>query len=221
MKLPERTINVIPLELTGRGRQAYDTMERDCLLQLTSSDAVAPNRAALVGKLLQLAGGAVYDENGVAQHIHDVKLDFLEELVASLNGVPLLVAYWFKHELDRIKARFPHAVELNDAPDTEARWNRGEIEMLLLHPMSGAHGLNLQFNDGHGFFFGPIHDLELWQQWNKRLHRPGRKSPVFIHVPIVQNTIEGAVLASLDPKAEGQDRLLQAVRIRIDQLGGA
>ena len=221
VQLPERTINVIPLELKGRGRQAYDAMERDSLLELTNSDAVAPNRAALVGKLLQLAGGAVYDEDHVAHHVHDVKLGFLEELVESLNGVPLLVAYWFKHELARIKARFPNAVELNDSPDTEARWNAGEIDMLLLHPQSGAHGLNLQFNDGHGCWFGPIHDLGLWLQWNKRLHRPGRTSPVFIHVPIVTNTIEGAVLASLDPKAEGQDRLLQAVRIRIDELKGA
>lgn len=221
LRLPERTFNIVPLELTGRGRQAYDAMERDALVQLEGSEAVAPNRAALVGKLLQIAGGACYDEAGVAHHIHDVKLDFMEELVESLNGAPLLVAYWFQHELSRIKARFPKAVELNDAPDTEARWNRGEIDMLLLHPQSGAHGLNLQFNDGHGCFFAPIHDLELWQQWNKRLHRPGRKSPVFIHVPIVQNTIEGAVLASLDPKAEGQDRLLQAVRIRIDELKGA
>ena len=225
VQLPERTINVVPLELTGAGRQAYDAMECDSLLQLTNEngatgDSVAPNRAALVGKLLQIAGGAVYDEDGVAHHIHDVKLDYLEELVESLNGAPLLVAYWFKHELNRIKARFPNAVELNDSPDTEARWNRGEIDMLLLHPQSGAHGLNLQFNDGHGCWFGPIHDLELWLQWNKRLHRPGRKSPVFIHVPIVTNTIEGAVLASLDPKNAGQDRLLQAVRIRIDELKG-
>jgi len=218
VQLPERTFNVVPLELTGAGRQAYNTMERDCLLQLESSDAVAVNRGVLVGKLLQIAAGSVYDEHGVAHHIHDVKLDFLEELVDSLNGAPLLVAYWFQHELERIRARFPNAVALDDSPDTEERWNNGEIEMLLLHPANGAHGLNLQFNDGHGVWFGPIHDLELWLQWNKRMHRPGRKSPVFIHVPIVQNTIEGAVLASLDPKNAGQDRLLQAVKLRIEEI---
>ena len=220
-ELPPRTFHNIDVELTGRGRQAYDIMERDSLLPLAGSDAVAPNRAALVGKLLQIAGGATYDENGEVQHIHDAKLDALEELVESMQGRPLLVAYWFKHELTRLKARFPAAVDLNDSDDTEDRWNRGEIEMLLIHPASGAHGLNLQFNDGFGVWYGPVHDLELYLQLNKRLHRPGRKTPVRIYHLLAENTIEGAVLASLDPKAEGQDRLLQAVRIRIDELKGA
>lgn len=222
-ELPPRTFHNIDVELTGRGRHAYDTMERDSLLQLTgengaTSDSVAPNRAALVGKLLQIASGAVYDENGEVQHIHDAKLDALEELVESMQGRPLLVSYWFKHELTRLKARFPNAVDLNDSDDTEDRWNRGEIEMMLIHPASGAHGLNLQFNEGYGVWLGPVHDLELYLQLNKRLHRPGRKTPVRIYHLLAENTIEGAVLASLDPKNQGQDRLLQAVRIRVEEL---
>lgn len=218
VQLPERTINVIPLKLDGKEREDYNQMARHHLLTVEGADITAGNAAVLVGKLLQLASGAVYDEYGRIRHIHDVKLNCLEEVVESINGAPLLVAYWFTHERARIKARFPQAVELGDYPDTEARWNRGDIQMLLLHPQGGAHGLNLQFNDGHGFWFCPIHDLELWQQWNKRLHRPGRKTPVFIHVPIIEGTIEEAVLESLGPKGEGQDRLLRAVRIEVEKL---
>lgn len=221
VQLPERTFNVIPLQLTGQAREAYRQMARHQLLTVGGSDITAGNSAVLVGKLLQMASGQVYDEDGQVQHIHDVKMECLEEVVESLDGTPLLVAYWFAHERDRIKARFPQAVELDDYPDTEARWNRGEIQMLLLHPQGGAHGLNLQFNDGHGYWYGPIHDLELWQQWNKRLHRSGRKTPVFIHVPIIEDTIEVAVLESLGPKGAGQDRLLNAVRIEVEKLCGA
>lgn len=218
VQLPERTINVIPLQLTGRAREAYRQMARHQLFTVDGADITAGNAAVLVGKLLQLASGAVYDEDGRVQRIHDVKMECLEEVIESLNGVPLLIGYWFAHERDRIKARFPQAVELNDYPDTEDRWNRGEIDLLMLHPQGGAHGLNLQFNDGQGFWFGPIHDYELWQQWNKRLHRPGRKTPVMIHVPIISDTIEREVLESLGPKGEGQDRLLRAVRIEVEKL---
>ena len=218
VQLPERTLNVIPLHMDDLSRARYLKMARDQIITLGGADVVAGNAAVLVGKLLQLASGAIYDEYGEVQHVHDVKLDCLEEVVEANPGVPLLVGYWFAHERDRIKARFPYAVDLDEYPDTEARWNRGEIDLLLLHPQGGAHGLNLQFNDGHGFWFGPIHNLELWQQWNKRLHRPGRKTPVFIHVPIVTDTIEVAVLASLDPKEAGQARLLRALRIEVEKI---
>ena len=217
ISLPERTFNRIVVPLAPGARQAYRTMERDSLLGLQGADAVAPNRAALVGKLLQCASGAVYDENKVAHTLHTAKLDALEEVVEAMNGAPLLVAYWFQHELDRIRERFPNAVDLNDSDDTEDRWNRGEIDMLLLNPACGAHGLNLQFNDGHGCWFSPIHDLELYLQWNKRLHRPGRKTPVVIHHLLAEDTIDEAVLDSLDPKYEGQDRLLRAVRLRLGE----
>lgn len=220
VQLPERTINPIAVPMPPAASRTYKRMERDMLVPLAGSDAVASNRATLVGKLLQMAGGNVYDEHGKAHQIHDAKLEALEEIVESLDGAPLLLAYWFEHEKAAIKARFPQAVEINDSDDTEARWNAGEIPILLLHPAEGAHGLNLQFNDGHGCWYGPIHDLELWLQWNKRLHRPGRKLPVRIYVLLAEDTIDRAVLEALDPKYEGQDRLLRAVRLRIDETKG-
>jgi hypothetical protein len=219
VQLPERTINPIEVPLPSQALAFYRELERHSLATLRGSDVVALSRAALVGKLLQVAGGATYDEHGQVQPVHDAKLDALEELVEASAGAPLLVAYWFRHELARIKARFPQAVEFDDYPDTEARWNRGEIDLLLLHPASGAHGLNLQYGDGQGVWFGPIHDLELWQQWNKRLHRPGRRTPVFVHVLLARDTIDRAVLDSLGPKGEGQDRLLRAVQLRLEELG--
>jgi hypothetical protein len=221
VSLPERTINPIHVPLPAEALATYRELERHALAEMEDGDVVALNRAVLVGKLLQVAGGAVYDENGRVRVVHDAKLDALEELIEASCGAPLLVAYWFKHDRDRIKARFTQACEFDDYPDTEARWNRGEIPLLLLHPASGAHGLNLQYNDGHGVWFGPIHDLELWLQWNKRLHRPGRRSPVFIHVLLAAGTIDAAVLESLGPKGEGQDRLLRAVRLRLEELGEA
>ena len=221
VSLPERTINSIRVPLPAAARAIYHELERHALAELEGGDVVALNRAVLVGKLLQVAGGAVYDEAGRVQAVHDAKLDALGELIEASCGAPLLLAYWFRHERDRIKARFPQACEFDDYPDTEARWNRGEIPLLLLHPASGAHGLNLQYGDGHGVWFGPIHDLELWQQWNKRLHRPGRRSPVFVHVLLADGTIDGAVLDALGPKGDGQDRLLRAVRLRLEELGGA
>ncbi len=218
VQLPERTFLYPRLQLDAATRRTYTRMARECVVTLADGQVTAANGAVLVGKLLQLASGAIFDEDGRTLHVHDVKLDYLSEVVEASPGVPLLVGYWFTHERDRIKARFPGAVELGDAPDTEERWNRGEIDMLLLHPQGGAHGLNLQFNDGQGYWFGPIHRLDLWMQWNKRLHRPGRRSPVFIHVPLVEGTIEQAVLDSLQPKAEGQQRLLEAVRLVVDDL---
>lgn len=216
VQLPERTINPISVQMPPEALKAYRKMERDMLVPLAASDAVASNRATLVGKLLQMAGGNVFDEHGKGHTIHSAKLDALEEIVESLDGAPLLLAYWFSHEKQAIKARFPQAVEISDSDDTEARWNAGEISILLLHPAQGAHGLNLQFNDGHGCWYGPIHDLELWLQWNKRLHRPGRKTPVSIHVLLAEDTIDRAVLEAMDPKYEGQDRLLRAVRLRME-----
>ncbi len=218
VQLPALAMNVVELTMDTRERALYLRLAARHLITLNGADVTAGNAAVLVGKLLQLASGAVYDEDGQVHEVHTAKLDYLDEVIEASPGVPLLVGYWFQHERDRIKAQYPHAVELEDYPDTEDRWNRGEIEMLLLHPQGGAHGLNLQFNDGQGFWFGPIHNLELWQQWNKRLHRPGRKTPVVIHVPIMTDTIEGEVLESLTPKVAGQQRLLEAVRLEVDKV---
>lgn len=218
VQLPALSMNVVTLAMDNRARELYLRLAARHLITLNGADVTASNAAVLVGKLLQLASGAVYDEDGQVHEVHTAKLDYLDEVIEASPGVPLLVGYWFQHERDRIKARYPHAVELEDYPDTEDRWNRGEIDLLLLHPQGGAHGLNLQFGDGQGFWFGPIHNLELWMQWNKRLHRPGRKTPVVIHVPIMADTIEGEVLESLNPKAAGQQRLLEAVRLEVDKV---
>lgn len=218
VELPAREFCQIPVTLPGKALAKYRDMERHFLIESDKGDIVAANAAVHVFKLLQMASGAVFDENQNVQHIHDAKIEAMHDLVEAMQGKPLLVAYWYSHERDRIKRAFPNAVCLEEDDQAEARWNQGEIEMLLIHPSSGAHGLNLQFNAGHTVWFSPIHDLEKYLQLNRRLHRPGRKYPVQIYHLIAEGTIDRAVLESLDPKNKGQNLLLEALRIRRGEL---
>jgi len=192
----------------------YLQLERDCLLPIRDGVVTAANAAVLSNKLLQITGGAIYDEDGVTQELHSAKLDALAEQIENAMGQPILVMYWFKHELARIRARFPKA-ETFDGEQSMLRWQRGEIEMLLLHPASAGHGIDgLQAGGALVLWYSPTWSLELYQQANARLARQGQKSTVIVGVLVAQGTIDEDVMAAQQAKDGSQQRLLEALKRR-------
>jgi hypothetical protein len=184
------------------------------ILRLGDTVLDAVNAAALSGKLLQMANGAVYAEDGKVLPIHDRKLDALEDLVEAANGKPLLVAYWYKHDLQRIKARFKIARCIDTSRDIDD-WNAGKISLGLIHPASAGHGLNLQDGGSTIIWFGLTWSLELYQQLNARLWRQGQKHTVVIHHIITKGTHDEDVMKALEQKDTRQSALIDAVRARI------
>jgi hypothetical protein len=176
----------------------------------------AVNAAALSGKLLQMANGAVYGDDRKVFTIHDRKLDALEDLVEAANGKPLLVAYWYKHDLKRIKDRFKTARMIDTSKDI-TDWNEGKIEIGLIHPASAGHGLNLQEGGSTIVWFGQTWSLELYQQLNARLWRQGQRETVVVHHIVTKGTIDENVMKALGKKDASQAALIDAVRA---QIGG-
>lgn len=217
LDMPKRIDRAVPLELKNVAKAQYDQLERDLLLPMAGADIVANTAAVLSNKLLQMANGAAYDENRGVREIHNVKLDALEDLIEAANGNPVLVFYAYKHDLSRIKARFPTARTLDSAEDI-AEWNAGEIPILLAHPASAGHGLNLQAGGNIIVWFGLTWSLELYQQANARLHRQGQTQSVIVHHLIAEGTIDEDVMLALENKATGQDALLAAVKARIERV---
>lgn len=215
LKMPECIFNKVPIELDEKEMKLYRQLERDLLLPLDDSEVDAVNAAVLSNKLLQMAGGAVYDEFGDVKTIHDKKLDALEDLIEAANGKPVLVYYGFKHERDRIKNRFDVG-EINTSEDI-AKWNRGEMQIALCHPASTGHGLNLQDGGCTIIWFSMTWSLELYQQANARLWRQGQKQTVVIHHIIAKNTIDERVMIALENKDTSQAALIEAVRAQIQK----
>ena len=177
----------------------------------------AKNASVLCGKLAQLANGAVYSDNGQVARIHDRKLDALEDLVESVGGNPLLVAYWFQHDLWRLKERFPDLRVLRSSEDIRD-WNAGKIPLAAIHPASAGHGLNLQAGGSTLVWFGLTWSLELYQQTNARLWRQGQKAEtVVIHHLVTEGTIDERILQALKCKDQSQDRLIEAVKAELPQ----
>lgn len=216
LQLPDCLYQVVPVQLTVKARAAYNKLERDSILDLGNSEIVALTAATLANKLLQAAGGGAYDSEGAAQVVHDCKLDVLEEMIEAANGQPVLVYYAYKHELDRIRKRIGGR-KLETAGDI-ADWNAGRIPILLAHPASAGHGLNLQDGGHHIIWYGLTWSLELYQQANARLHRQGQQHPVIVHHLIAEGTIDEQVMKVLEGKAEGQNGLLEAVKARIEKV---
>lgn len=218
LRMPELVFNRVEVHLSPRERKLYDTLKKDMVLTLRDGEVDAMNAASLSGKLLQLANGAVYSADGKALPIHSRKLDALEDLVEAANGKPVLVAYWYKHDLQRIQERFPDS-RVIDTPKDISDWNAGKIAIGLLHPASGGHGLNLQDGGSTVVWYGMTWSLELYQQLNARLWRQGQKnSTVIIHHIITVGTHDEDVLRALERKDMGQAALINAVKA---QLGGA
>lgn len=214
VQMPELVQTPRPVVLSPAARALYESMERDAILELAGEVIDAGSAAAVNGKLLQIAGGAVYDEDHVAHELHTDKLDALEDILEEANGEPVLVAYRYQHERDRIKARFPQAVQLKDS-NTIAAWNRGEIPLLLGHPAGVGHGLNLQ-DGGHIIvWFGPIYDLELWEQFIDRLYRQGQRFTTSVIVLVAEGTVEEDAMRSLEAKDSGQSAMMAAIRARV------
>ena len=210
LQLPGLTVTTQPVNLGTRERKVYERLKADMVIDLDGQTVDASNAAALSGKLLQLASGAVYDEHGQVVEVHNAKLDALEDLVEAANGQPLLVAYWYRHDLERIDVRFPHARELKTSSDITA-WNNGEIPLALIHPASAGHGLNLQQGGHLLVWFSLTWSLELYQQTNARLYRQGQSEPVTITHLATVGTLDERVLAALDAKDTTQAALIDAV----------
>lgn len=214
LTLPDRIDNVIEVVMLDSEKEKYKTMEKEHVLGLGQENEIsALNAASVANKLLQMANGYVYDDEGNLVHIHDQKIDRLKELVDVNEGKPMLVFYNYKHDLAAIKEAFPKATELSDDNDV-ADWNQGRIQMLLAHPASAGYGLNLQAGGHIIVWYGLTWSLEQYQQANARLHRQGQTEPVIVHHLVTKGTMDEQVMRSLSRKEESQDALLEAIKYR-------
>lgn len=216
LKMPECIINEVPVALSEKEWSVYHDLREDMVVALKDEEIDAVNAAALSGKLLQMANGAVYNEEKEVIRIHDRKLDALEDLIEAANGKPVLVAYWYNHDLQRIKQRFS-VREIKTSQDIKD-WNNGKIPVAVIHPASAGHGLNIQFGGSTIIWFGLTWSLELYQQTNARLWRQGQNDTVVIHHIIAKDTIDEDVMAALRKKEKIQSALIDSVKARI---GGA
>ena len=215
LKLPEMVINEVPVKLSEKEIETMDRMKRDLITTVKGEEISAANAAALSGKLLQMANGAVYDDQGGVTPVHDRKLDALEDVIEGANGKPVLIAYWFKHDLARIQKRFE--VEMLSSTDSIKKWNNGEIPVAVIHPASAGHGLNLQSGGSTLVWFGLTWSLELYQQTNARLWRQGQKETVIIHHLIAKETIDERVMKALKDKDSTQSALIHAVKATLKE----
>ena len=215
LRMPECVLNEKQVTLSDKEAQLYNQLKQDLIVSIGDTEIDAGSAAALSNKLCQMANGAVYDAVGTPIHIHDRKLDALEDLVEGANGKPVLVAYWFKHDLARIQERFPNAREIKSSADI-TDWNAGSIPLGLIHPASAGHGLNLQAGGSTLVWFGLTWSLELYMQTNARLWRQGQQaSTVIIHHIITKGTIDEQIMAALQKKDKTQTALINAVRAHI------
>jgi SNF2 family DNA or RNA helicase len=182
-------------------------------IELTSGDVTAVNAAVLSSKCMQFTNGALYldEQDGTWEQIHDAKLDALEEII-ELACEPILVAYNFQSDLARLKTRFPEAVQMDSKGEAVDRWNKGEIDILLAHPASAGHGLNLQSGGSRLVWFGLNWSLELYEQFNARLYRQGQTKPVTVHHLVMPDTIDEIVMDRLLNKKTIQDALKYALK---------
>ena len=220
LKMPECVLNEVKVDLSTKEREVYDSMKHDLVVSLAGEKIDAGNAAALGNKLSQMANGAVYGEDRRVFSIHDKKLDALEDLIEAANGKPVLVAYWFKHDMERIQQRLKKLhipFSTMDTSDSIARWNRGEIPVALIHPASAGHGLNIQSGGSTLIWFGLTWSLELYQQTNARLWRQGQQAEtVVIHHIITKNTIDERIMSALRSKDKTQSALIDAVKADLE-----
>ena len=213
LKMPECIVNEVSVSLNEKEWNIYSKFKDEMVTKLGDEEIDAVNAAVLSGKLLQMANGAVYDSENKTHIIHDKKLDALEDLIEGANGKPVLVAYWFKHDLERIKNRFP-VRQIKASKDIED-WNDGNIPIAVIHPASAGHGLNLQSGGSTLIWFGLTWSLELYQQTNARLYRQGQNETVIIHHILTKGTIDEDVMTALTKKEETQTSLIDAVKAKL------
>ena len=214
LDMPECIFNDVTVSLSEEERQKYDTLRNDLILSLGEDEIDASNAASLSNKLSQMANGAVYGEDKTVHRIHDRKLDALEDLIEAANGKPVLVAYWYRHDLERIRARFC-VREIRTSADI-SDWNAGKIPVAVIHPASAGHGLNLQAGGSTLIWFGLTWSLKLYLQTNARLWRQGQTAKtVVIHRIVAEGTVDELMLKALDRKERSQNSLIDAVRVML------
>lgn len=213
LKMPELILNELETNLDEEDQMKYKKFKKEMVMTIQEKEIDAINAASLSNKLIQLANGSIYDEAKNFYEIHNKKLDKLEEIIESANGKPVLIAYWFKADKERIEKRFK-VREIKTADDIK-QWNKGMIDLALIHPASAGHGLNLQSGGSTLVWFSLTWSLELYQQTNARLYRQGQKETVVIHHLITKNTIDEDIIKSLKRKDKTQEALMKAVKARI------
>lgn len=216
LEMPELVSSEYPVRLSVNERKRYDDLKKDLVLQLPDGEITAANAAALTGKLCQMANGAIYTDDGETTNIHERKLDALEDIIESAAGKPILIAYWFKHDLVRITDRLTKLqVKFSklDSSESIRRWNSVELPIGLIHPASAGHGLNLQSGGSYLVWFGLTWSLELYQQTNARLWRQGQTAETVVVQHIVaKGTIDERILQVLTDKDKSQSALIDAVK---------
>jgi SNF2 family DNA or RNA helicase len=219
LQMPDKIENIIELSLPADVAAQYKDFEREQVLQLIGEEITAVNAAALSNKLLQFANGAVYDDEKNWHEVHQVKLDALEEIIEAANGKPVLIAWTFRHDeariLERLKAYKPRRFKTGQ---DMADWNEGKIAVMLMHPASGGHGLNLQGGGNTIVWFGQTWSLELWEQFNARLYRQGQEAAaVYIHRLVMLGTPDVFVVRSNQDKGNTQAGLLAAIKAIVEK----
>ena len=221
LKMPELVSSEYTVHLSDDEKRQYDEMRKNLILQMSDGEITAANAAALSGKLCQMANGAIYTDTQKTVLIHERKLDALEDIIESMNGKPLLVAYWFRHDFERIAERL-HKLNIPfsklDSENSIRRWNEGEIPVALIHPASAGHGLNLQSGGNTLVWFGLTWSLELYQQTVARLWRQGQQSTTVIvrHI-VTEGTTDKQILKALETKDKTQSALIEAVKAELDK----
>ena len=223
LQLPDIIYHTVPVVLDSKAEKAYRELERKMVLELPEEgdDISVTSAAALSNKLLQLANGAVYDENHCVHEVHGCKVEAFLELMESLRGKPVLVFYNFQHDRERLKAALGKTglrIRELKKPEDEAAWNRREVDVLLAHPASSAYGLNLQQGGNHVVWFGLTWNYELYVQANKRLHRQGQTEKVIVHHLVCAGTRDEDVMQALERKEGAQEWVLQSLKARIQEI---
>lgn len=214
LDMPKLVKNNVEVEMDEKETALYEQLKRDLIVPMVDGDIDAQSAVGLSLKLMQMASGMVYDENGVAKKIHDRKLDVVEDLIESAAGRPILIAYWFKFDKERLIERFG-AVPIESSEDIDS-WNRDEIPVGIIHPASASMGINLQLGSCRSLvYLTTPWSLELKAQCDARLYRQGQKNTITIYHLVSKNTIDEDILAALDRKDSTQEAILAAVKARI------
>ena len=223
IKMPELVNSRYLVHLDKKELMKYARMSQELILKLPKGEVTAANAAALSGKLTQMANGAVYSDEGDYEKIHDRKLDALEDIIESANGKPVLVAYWYQHDLERIQERL-NELDIDfarlDKEQNIRRWNAGDVPVGLIHPASAGHGLNLQSGGNILVWFGLTWSLELYQQTVARLWRQGQENTVSVIHIITAKTIDERIMNALEAKDHTQSALIDAVKAEVSAYGG-
>lgn len=219
LKMPELVNTKYMVHLSEKEKKKYEDMKAELVLELPEGEITAANAASLSGKLSQMANGAVYADDESILPIHDRKLDALEDVIESANGKPLLIAYWFKHDLIRLEQRLAEKripFQKLDSDASMKMWNKGELPVALIHPASAGHGLNLQSGGSTLVWFGITWSLELYQQTVARLYRQGQSSGTVtvIHI-LTQGTVDEKIMKALADKDSTQSALIDAVKAEL------